>query len=146
MKNALKIGFLCFCLFSGISVKAQLYGNYELKFTAGTTEHLGLLRMYANGFSGLLRIKYYNQLLSDYTVVEQQVRLENGPNGIRLAGYYPVFANTQISHPGYIADKFYFLSNGRVVNVDDLGVQAETYSRRIYYDWDLTKLCREFNW
>ncbi len=94
-----------------------LYGLWQLTYSVD-----GLLyesRLYMNGYSGIMRTRYFDPRINQTQVVDQTMRLRSSSQGLVLLGYNPVYAGTNIPHPTYSADNFLFQirPNGSLVVV-----------------------------
>lgn len=137
---------LVFLLAFSLSTKAQ--DIYEVFFTVGTTQHRAALYMDWTNGSGLMRVRYYSNGVTQ--MIEQTMAVEKTNSGIRIAGYNPVYAGTTRRHPSYIADNFYIFrdENGRVsiINVDDRNVTANCTIRSVSSYYTKQEFLKTFNW
>lgn len=139
--------YLLSFLFS-ISIFSTLQAQdvFEVKFTAGVTQYRCALAIFDDG-SGVMRVRYYN---NGTKLVEQSMRIENTQYGIRLTGYRPVYPGTKTRYPNYSADNFYLsvdeYGNYNIVNVDDAGVTAQAFIRKIEGTYSINKFLSDFNW
>lgn len=135
-----------------VSVSTAISQDYWNLFfqPPGSVKHEALLVKSSN-LSWIMRVRFYSETCSCYDVIEQKLKKENTSKGFRLAGYDPVYANTQIEHSSYIADNFYFEKdeNGDTVvfNLDDAGVKTAVTGIRQITDYDeLKRLRLRFRW
>lgn len=116
---------------------------YEIKFTVDITQYRVALVIYEDG-AGKMRVRYYN---SGTKMVEQSVKIENTLDGIRVAGYNPVYPETKTPYPSYIPDNFY-------ISIDEYGTlsvyniysggRARAYIKKI--NSSINTFLSDFNW
>jgi hypothetical protein len=85
---------------------SPLYGSWRLTFSAGGIVHEGILVM--QGYYGVLRVWYFDPNLKKKASIDEYMELKSSSKGLVLLGYNPVYAETFVSHPTYIADNFLF--------------------------------------
>lgn len=138
--------FLATLLSLILATAALAQDVYEIRFTAGVTQHRGALVLFDDG-TGLVRIRYYN---NGTKMVEQKIRIQNTRNGLRLACYNPVYPGTTRRHPSYVADNFYLTQNEygktQLVNIDDQGVTANVVIRKLEGTTLTNRFLTDFNW
>jgi hypothetical protein len=59
-----------------------------------------------NGYSGVMRTRFFNANTRKVEVVRQNMRLKPTPRGLMLIGSNPVYDGTSKRHPTYIEDSF----------------------------------------
>lgn len=138
--------FLAIIVSLAISATALAQDVYEIRFTAGVTQHRGALALFDDG-TGLIRIRYYN---NGTQMVEQKIQVQNTANGLRLACYSPVYPGTTRRHPSYIADNFYLTRDEygktRLVNIDDRGNTSNVVIRKLEGVALTNRFLSDFNW
>jgi hypothetical protein len=144
MKPVKILLFLFF--FLPIIIKAQ--SVFEIKFKAGITQYRGALVLYDDG-TGAFRVKYFSD--GQTRMVEQQMKVENTTEGMRLAGYNPVYPGTKYTYSNYNADNFYLTQDENGVytceNIDDAGSQSKCNIRLISGDnTDKNRFLKDFDW
>lgn len=118
---------------------------FEIKFVVDFTQYRVALLLYENG-TGKMRVRYY----SDGTkMVEQSVRVENTEEGIRIAGYNPVYPGTSIKFSKYIPDNFYLsideYGNYSITNKYD-GGNAKASIIKLKGRYEINRFLKDFNW
>jgi hypothetical protein len=121
---------------------------FEIKFKIGISQYRGALVLYDDG-TGKFRVKYFSN--GETQMVEQDMRVENSNDGMRLAGYNPVYPGTKVAFPNYNADNFYITQNENgnysCVNIDDSGTEANCVIRIISGNtYTKNNFLRDFNW
>ena len=120
---------------------------YEIKFTSNLTQHRAALILWSNG-TGTIRVRYYSEGAT--RMVEQTIRKEITPNGLRLTGYYPVYPGTTVRYPTYSADNFYIsqdeYGNLNCINIDDIGNWVVCTIRLITGYYTKSEFLSVFNW
>ena len=136
---------LCF-LFSVLG-SAFAQDVYEIRFTAGYTQHRAALLLYSDG-SGTMRVRYYSNGRTQ--MVEQYIAFEKTTAGYRLTGYNPVYPGTSVRYPGYIADNFFISQdeNGRpsCINIDDDGDSYVCSIRLVTGYYAKNEFLSDFSW
>lgn len=140
MKSIITLLFL----FS-ISITINAQEIFEIKFTAGLTQHRCALIIFESG-NAIMRVRYFSNGKTE--MVEQTMKIEDTKYGIRITGYDPVYSGTSIEHPSYNADNFYLSMDEygeyELLNVDDGGMSAQAYVRKIEFSKDA--FLSDFNW
>jgi hypothetical protein len=98
----------------------------RLDYNAGGVVHNGVLSM--NGARGILITEFFSEPLGRRTRVQQDIEARDTPEGLLLAGYRPVFPETNRPYPSYSPDNFLLKvtpdNNVIAFNCDDARVCA----------------------
>lgn len=101
-----------------------VFGDYKLGWTFGGERHEGLLQM--KGRIGKMRIQYFDEANNKTDTVDQTMVLASCTKGLIMLGFNPVIADTNQTHPTYVADNLIYRReiNGdeSIENQDDSGV------------------------
>jgi hypothetical protein len=88
------------------NASSPVYGSWTLSYSIDGIDYESILDMH--GYSGTMQIRYFDYRLGETQVVDQTMYLKALPEGTILLGYNPVYAGTDIKHPTYTADDFWF--------------------------------------
>lgn len=98
-------------LFSILTLQKSIAQDvFEIKFTVKLTQYRVALVLFDDG-TGKMRVRYYD---GGTKMIEQSARIEDTQDGMRVAGYNPVYPGTDTRYPSYIPDNFY-------IAIDDYG-------------------------
>ncbi|MBD2775268.1 hypothetical protein [Iningainema tapete] len=89
-----------------VEANSPVNGSWKLTYSVDGIVYQSVLLM--NGYTGAMRIRYFDPNLRKTQAVDQSLRLKSSPQGLVLLGYNPVYAGTSRRHPTYSADNFLF--------------------------------------
>ncbi|MBN3911441.1 MAG: hypothetical protein HWQ35_34370 [Nostoc sp. NMS1] len=89
-----------------LDANSPIYGSWNLRYSIDGIVYQSVLVM--EGYSGVMRTRYFEPGINKKQVVDQQISLKSSPQGLVLLGYNPVYAGTSRRHPTYVADNFLF--------------------------------------
>lgn len=89
-----------------VDAHSPIYGSWRLKYSVNGVVYTSVLVM--NGYSGVMRTRYFDPNINKKQVVDQEIQLKSSPHGLVLLGYNPVYGGTSRKHPTYAADNFLF--------------------------------------
>ena len=89
-----------------LDANSPIYGTWKLRYSVDGIVYQSVLVM--NGYSGAMRIRYFDPNVNRSQVVDQGISLKSSAEGLILVGYNPVYAGTSRRHPTYVADNFLF--------------------------------------
>jgi hypothetical protein len=110
---------------------SPVYGSWSLSYSIDGIDYESILDM--NGYFGTMQTTYFDYNLGETQVVEQTMYLKALPEGTVLLGDNPVYAGTDIKHPTYTADDFWFsvLADGsaEIIHCDDTEQCSPVYAQ-----------------
>ena len=122
---------------------------WEMWFMGGYTQHHAFMVLDGNG-GGKVRVKFFSANTNRTEIVEQTIKLENTTQGIRLACYDAVYANTNYRHLSYATDNFYLIQddygNTSIYNADDGSNLTKVTIKEIKKKSEFNQLKIDFNW
>ncbi|MBK7938187.1 MAG: hypothetical protein IPJ82_14355 [Lewinellaceae bacterium] len=138
---------LLLLLFSACRLSAQ--NAYEVRFTAGSVQHVGLLVGGKNASEWQIRIRYFDSQQKCQRLIEQKMRAEKTNLGTRLHGYSVWDVQKKQQAADYAADNFYLTydQHGNVYskNIDAQGTTVSVQMTALREDQKKVKM-QEFGW
>ena len=138
---------LFFLLFSALRTAAQQ--AYEIRFTAGSVQHHGLLVCGKTTSEWQLRIRFFDGGQNRQRLIEQKMHAEKTNLGTRLHGYSVWDVEKKNEATDYAADNFYLTydQKGKVYskNIDDRGTTVSVQITPLEEGLKHAKM-QEFGW
>ena len=145
MKHARLVFYLI--LFSTFGLSAQ--NAYEIRFTAGSVQHEGLLVCGKNTSEWQIRVRFFDSRQKCQRLIEQKMRAEKTNLGTLLHGYSVWDVQKKQQAADYAADNFYLTydQHGNVYskNIDAQGTTVSVQMTALREDQKKVKM-QEFGW
>jgi hypothetical protein len=113
------------------NANSPVYGSWTLSYSIDGIDYESILDM--NGYSGTMQTRYFDYNLQETQIVEQTMYLKALPEGTVLLGYNPVYPGTDIKHPTYTADDFWFTvlpdGSAEIIHCDDTEQCSPVYAQ-----------------